>query len=299
MKQKQHYAPQFYLRHFANEDEKIHVLDLKSGKVFTTGVKDVGFKKALYGLEDIKEVVSSIEYKRIVSKLEKGGNLTGEENNTLNFLLNNFIQRRPEFEDVVKNRNKTLLDLTQLHLLQRRDAKENGTDKINIDGKTYDISDQSVGDIDKMLKIIEQSRQRLDEETTSKKVFRKSIQNQNNLLEWVKKGNYFVARSGASFVTSNFFGGHDGFPISSNACLFNKELYNDELLGELFKGAEESLGNCQDEELINAVNRWIAVSPPHGNAKDKNRRFEIYAKEERFLQTIRSNQSVMNLFRVP
>ena len=144
--------------------------------------------------------------------------------------------------------------------------------------------------IDGALGVVAQSRQEMDEVIPSKKLFKQSTQNQNDLFEWVKKGRYFVARSKGGFVTSNFFGGHDIFPISSNVCLFNKE----QLLGGLLKGDEEFLGNCQDEVLVNVINRGIAGSVPHGSMKDEKRRFEIYAKEKNPLQFIKSNQPVVS-----
>ena len=298
MKQRQHYVPQFYLKHFANKSKKVHVLNMRDGNIFTAGTKNVGHKKALYGNEDVEEDISAKEYNRIVSKLEKEENLTNGENSTLNAFLNNFIKRRPEFESIVRDENKMILDVARHHLLLIRHAKENGAKKVTIDGKIHDIRKLSMKSIEKALsEDVEQAKQKMNEMSSSKENFKQSVQNKNNVFRWIEKRNYFVARSKGCFVTSNFFGGHDIFPISSSVYLFNKELHNEDLLGDAFRDFEKALKNCQNEEIINCVNKMIANNFPHGNTTGKDRRFEIYAKEKKLLQIIQSDRSVMDHFK--
>ena len=281
MKQRQHYVPQFYLRYFSDQNDKIYVLDLIDKKISFRNIKSVGYKRALYGDEDISEYNFPENYRNIVDKLEKKETLTEEEREILNSFLNNLIRRRPEFNNITTDGTKTTLDFATMNLILKKDAKESGADKIIIDGETHDISNTSAKNIDEQIEIVDEMKQKASDKDVSKRIFRESIDCGNEIFEWVKNGNYFTANSQNGFVTSNFFGGHSIFPISSNVCLFNKEI-----LGELSAELEEGFKNNQDVEMFNRINKMIVFSPPHGNTRSGDRDLEIYAKEKKILQSI-------------
>ncbi len=116
-----HYVPQFYLRGFSLDSERIFRLDKRENIIKHLPITSVGFEKNLYTYKEKNGTIASLEpvflqaeglAASCIRKLKAKENINDQERSDLSFFLSLQMVRTPSFQNNMESAQKELVEKT-------------------------------------------------------------------------------------------------------------------------------------------------------------------------------------------
>lgn len=116
-----HYIPQFYLRCFSTDSERIYRLDKRENTIKHLSISSVGFEKNIYTYREKNGEISSLEpvflqveglAASCIRKLKAKENISDQEKSDLSFFLSLQMVRTPSFQNNMEAAQKELMEKT-------------------------------------------------------------------------------------------------------------------------------------------------------------------------------------------